>query len=138
MLKTFALRATVALCVTASSISAQQLPAPMLHSPRNVSAGDSLARAVPELAPKSATRVHHAQKGAVIGAISLGVASALVAYSQIQFGCDVSGPQEKCNVTRDRRNMAIAGGLLGAAAGAIGGGIIGALWPVHSSVALTK
>jgi hypothetical protein len=120
MLKTFALRATVALCVTASSISAQQLPAPMLHSPRNVSAGDSLARAVPELAPKSATRVHHAQKGAVIGAISLGVASALVAYSQIQFGCDVSGPQE------------------GAAAGAIGGGIIGALWPVHSSVALTK
>lgn len=70
------------------------------------------------------TRSRHAGRGALVGAIVVGVAGA-AASTLYNVGCE----RDPCDATRTRVYITLFSATEGAAAGAILGGLIGWAWP---------
>lgn len=116
----------------AINIAAQAIPATRVRSGTlNRDTTDSVRVAMQRPVPTPATRWSHTKRGAVIGTTTLGVLGALVAYTQVQTGCDAVGGGSPCHAGRTRAGLALWGGTLGGAFGGATGGIVGFAWPVH-------
>lgn len=114
-----------------TALSAQALPHPRLMASRQTLVShDSVLRSLSLPDSVALTRMHRARRGAIVGAVSLGVLGMLVT-SQAETGCDLG--EGDCAAGRRKIALTAYGLVLGATAGAITGGVIGFAWPLPRS-----
>ena len=130
MLSRVCLIAVALTSLGALELSAQHAPDGRLRS--NASVRVVVDSQTPLLLPRDAqqlTRGRRAKKGAIIGAVTLGVLG-MLATSQMATGCDVSSGNSGCTTSLTRAGFAAYGLVLGATVGGISGGVIGFAWPL--------
>ena len=120
-----------------SVVMAQARPVPMVRYAATLTSTRAIevGKTTPFDASITSSRGARARRGAVIGAAVLGVTAGTLAYFYAPIGCDVTASSGTCNEQRERVKAAAYMTGVGVVAGALTGGVIGAVVPTRVETA---